>query len=340
MLNAQGPIFVIGGCGYIGSHVTRQLSESGHQVVVIDNLSTGFRENLLHEEKLVVADLGDRSALDTLFAVYRPATVIHFAASIDVAESVEQPLAYYRNNTINTIHLLEVCQRWGVSNFLFSSTAAVYGEGHQRPVRETDSTCPANPYGRSKLMDEQIIRDFAQVHAMNYTILRYFNVAGAEAQGRLGQRSENGKHLIKVACDVALGKRPVMTVYGDDYDTPDGTCVRDFIHVEDLAAAHVLAVEKMHSTPTQETFNCGYGQGYSVKQVIETLQSVTGRTIPVHCGPRRPGDIASLTADSHKIKQVLGWQPRFAALEVILASAWQWESRQHSPQTSVSMTHH
>jgi UDP-glucose 4-epimerase len=320
-------VLVTGGCGYIGSHVTRQLSEKGYRVIVIDNLSTGFKDSLLNDETLVVCDLGDKAAVDKVFETYRPEAVLHFAASIVVPDSVSDPLSYYRNNTVNTLSLLESCKSYQVGKIIFSSTAAVYGDGYDYPVHEQLDTRPTNPYGWSKLMDEQIIRDLAYASDLRYAIIRYFNVAGADLEARIGQKTPNATHLIKVATQVALGQRPYLNVFGQDYATKDGTAIRDYIHVEDLAAAHVLALEHLNNGGLSDTFNCGYGQGYSVNEVIAALKRISGIDFLVRQGERRAGDVALLVANSSRIRDVLGWTPRYQSLDTIVETAWQWEQR-------------
>lgn len=320
-------VLVTGGCGYIGSHVTRQLSEKGYQVVVIDNLSTGFKDSLLHGENLIIADLGDKEAVDRVFETYKPEAVLHFAASIVVPDSVSDPLSYYRNNTVNTLSLLESCQKHQVGKIIFSSTAAVYGDGYDYPVHEQLETHPTNPYGWSKLMDEQIIRDLAYASDLRYAIIRYFNVAGADLETRIGQKTPNATHLIKVATQVALGQRPHLDVFGQDYATKDGTAIRDYIHVEDLASAHVLALQHLNEGGSSDTFNCGYGQGYSVNEVIAALKRISGIDFLVRQSERRAGDVALLVANSARIRDSLGWVPRYQALDTIVETAWQWEQK-------------
>jgi UDP-glucose 4-epimerase len=320
---------VTGGCGYIGSHVTRQLSEAGYQVTVLDNLSTGFPDALLHGETLVVADLNDEAALESLFSRHAFSAVLHFAASIVVPESVADPLGYYRNNTAGTLSLLQACQRHRIPRFVFSSTAAVYGES-QSLVAETAPVSPASPYGRSKLVDEWILADLARANPLRYVVLRYFNVAGADPESRIGQRFPGATHLLKVACEAAIGKRPGVTVYGTDYPTPDGTGVRDYIHVEDLASAHLAALRYLEAGGESLTLNCGYGRGYSVDELLAEVTRQAG-PFPIARGPRRAGDVACLVADARAIRDRLGWRPRYAELPSIVAHALAFERRLARP---------
>ncbi|MBP9700042.1 UDP-glucose 4-epimerase GalE [Candidatus Woesebacteria bacterium] len=324
-------IMVIGGAGYIGSHVVLQLATKSDKVVVVDNLSTGSKEALQHHETLEVVDLSDSQALERVFTTYKPETVLHFAAKIDVGESVQNPIKYYQNNTMNTLRVLDHCVRHDVKNLIFSSTAAVYGSTGNKPVKETDLTSPLSPYGWSKLMSERMIMDTAAASNLRYVILRYFNVAGSDPMGRIGQRSPKAHHLIKVCLEVALGKRDHVDVYGTDYDTKDGTGVRDYIHVMDLASAHLSALEYLDQGHPSTLFNVGYGTGYSVKEIIQTVQKVTGKEIPVKEIERRPGDSGQTIADSTKIKQLTTWKPKFDAIEQIITDAWNWEQTMVSP---------
>jgi UDP-glucose 4-epimerase len=320
-------ILVTGGCGYIGSHVTRQLSESGRTVVVYDNLSTGFRDALTHGEELIVGDLSDRDALEAAFLKHRFTTVLHFAAAIIAPESVTLPLKYYGNNTRNTLGLLEACVKHNIQRFIFSSTAAVYGFPDGGVASEESAPAPINPYGTSKLMSEWMLRDVSLAHGLQYVALRYFNVAGADPQARMGQRTPEATHLIKVACQAALGLRERIAIYGTDYPTPDGTGIRDYIHIEDLASAHLSALEYLENGGSPTAMNVGYGRGSSVRQVLEVVREVSGVGFETVEAERRPGDPASLVAQADRIGRLTGWQPRHADLRTIVADAWRWESK-------------
>jgi UDP-glucose 4-epimerase len=319
-------ILVTGGAGYIGSHVVKQLGNAGHEVTVLDNLSTGRREAVLSGE-LVVGDLADIALLDRVLSQGQFDAVLHFAGSIVVPESVTDPLKYYVNNTANTLQLLGACVRHGVEHFIFSSTAAVYGMADKALVSEDDPLAPINPYGASKMMSERMIVDVAASHPLKYVILRYFNVAGAEAEGRLGQSGSVATHLIRVACQTALGLRPQMTIFGDDYPTPDGTCIRDYVHVEDLASAHLKALGYLRRGGGPAVLNFGYGRGYSVREVIEAVKQVSGVDFAVRVGKRRAGDPARLVASNARIKAAFGWQPNGTSLDAITRSALAWEKR-------------
>ncbi|WP_445631833.1 UDP-glucose 4-epimerase GalE [Nostoc sp. DSM 114167] len=320
----KNKILVTGGAGYIGSHVVRQLGEAGYDVVVYDNCSTSSPASVLHG-KLIIGDLVDSGHLYQVFAQHKFSAVLHFAASLIVPESVAHPLDYYANNTRNTLNLLRCCSVMGVNKFIFSSTAAVYGEVKDNPVTESNPTQPINPYGRSKLMSEWLIQDYAAVSSLNYVILRYFNVAGSEPSGLLGQMSPNATHLIRAACDAALKRKPEVRIFGTDFPTPDGTAIRDYIHVEDLATAHLDALDYLEKGGESQIFNCGYGQGYSVRQVIERVKAISGVDFPVIAAPRRPGDPACVAACADKIYRVLGWQPKHNDLDEIINTTIAWE---------------
>lgn len=318
-------ILVTGGAGYIGSHMALELVDAGESVVVLDNLSTGFRWAVPRAAKLIVGDVGDEAVLTTIFRQHPIEAIIHFAGSIVVPDSVSDPLGYYLNNTVKSRSLMAAAVRAGVKNFIFSSTAAVYGSPEENPVSETAVLAPMSPYGSSKLMTEIMLRDTAFAHDFNYVALRYFNVAGADPQGRSGQSTPRATHLIKVACETALGKRSHMDVFGTDYPTPDGTCIRDFIHVKDLARAHVAALSHLRHGGKSDVFNCGYSKGYSVLQVIEAVKRAAGHGFAVRLAARRPGDPPAIVASSTKIRQQLGWVPEHDDLDLIVAQALAWE---------------
>ena len=318
-------VLITGGAGYIGSHMVWELLDSGESVVVIDRLSTGFEWAVPAEAKLIIGDIADQHLVrDTIERNYVDA-VIHFAGSVVVPDSVRDPLAYYENNTSKSRTLIEAVVKSNVKNFIFSSTAAVYGDGGLEPVTEETPLLPQSPYGVSKLMTEWMLRDTAAAHDFRYTALRYFNVAGADPKGRSGQSTRGATHLIKVACETALGKRPYMEIYGHDFPTPDGTCVRDYIHVSDLVAAHRLALDRLRTGASSIVANCGYGRGYSVHDVIESVERVHGRPIDARLTDRRAGDAASVVANSARARKDLGWEPGFDNLDVIVETALAWE---------------
>lgn len=318
-------ILVTGGAGYIGSHMVLELLDAGEEVVVLDNLSTGFWWVLPQEVKLVRGDMGDQRLVERVLRENKIEAVAHFAAKIVVPDSVCDPLGYYLSNTVKSRALMESMVRCGIKRMIFSSTAAVYGEPPTNPIREDLPLNPINPYGRSKLMTEWMLQDAAKAHDLSYVILRYFNVAGADPRGRSGQSTPEATHLIKVACQAALGKRKALSVYGTDYDTRDGSCLRDYIQVSDLARAHLLALDYLRKGGDSTVFNCGYGTGYSVLEVIETVKKVSGIDFPVEIAGRRAGDPAALVAGAEKIRQTLSWVPRYDDLSAIVEQALAWE---------------
>ncbi len=319
-------IFITGGAGYIGSHMVATLGEAGYDILVYDNLSTGHTDALL-SGRLVVGDLADTKLLETTLREFKPDAVMHFAAFIQVGESVHEPLKYYRNNTVNAANLLAAMGKQQIRRFIFSSTAAVYGYPNSERLTELDPVKPINPYGWSKAFVEQMLQDLATAGDFRSVSLRYFNAAGADPLARIGERHDPETHLIPLILKAAKGDRDAITVFGTDYDTPDGTCIRDYIHVTDLVNAHILALEYLFEGGTNEVFNCGYGHGYSVRQVIETARKITGIDIPVRESQRREGDAPILVADSSKIRQALNWKPRYDDLDFIVKTAWEWEKK-------------
>jgi UDP-glucose 4-epimerase len=320
-------ILVTGGAGYIGSHMVHELVDAGEPVVVLDNLSTGFRFLLPASVPFVSGSTGDRDLVAKIITQYDVTAIIHFAASIVVPDSLRDPLDYYRNNTMNTCALIDTAIQNGVGQFIFSSTAAVYGNVKESPIREDAPTAPISPYGTSKLMSEIMLHDAGRAHGLRFVILRYFNVAGADPRGRTGQSSPIATHVIKVACEAAIGKRPKMDVFGTDYPTPDGTCIRDYIHVSDLARAHSAALGHLRRGGASATFNCGYGRGNSVFEVIDAVRRVSGRDFPVEIAGRRPGDPPELVANVERIRKGLAWHPQFQDIDTIAAHALAWEKR-------------
>jgi UDP-glucose 4-epimerase len=320
----KSTFLVIGGAGYIGSHLVKALIEQQQQVVIVDNLSAGSASAVLGGE-LIIHDFDDREFLDSLFSKTKFDGVFHFASQIVVSESVKDPGKYYRANTAATLTLLEAMRDHKVGPLVFSSTAAVYGEPLYTPIDEQHPTNPLNPYGRSKLMVEHMLADFASAYGQKYIALRYFNAAGADPQARIGEKHDPETHLIPLALQAISGKRPPLQLFGQDYDTPDGTCIRDYIHVDDLASAHILAINHLNNGGESGVFNLGSNHGYSVNEVIQTAAQVTGKAVPLTYAPRRPGDPASLVADASLAKKVLGWQPKYTDLNQIIQHAWAWE---------------
>ncbi len=318
-------VLVTGGAGYIGSHMVLELLDAGERVVVLDNLSTGFRWAVPPKATLVVGDIGDEKLVSEIIADHGITAIIHFAGSIVVPESVADPLAYYHNNTVKSRALMAAAVASGVPHFIFSSTAAVYGNPGEEPVREDSPLKPMSPYGTSKLMTELMLKDVAAAHDFSYVALRYFNVAGADPHGRSGQSTPRATHLIKVACETALGKREKMQIFGTDYPTTDGTCVRDYIHVTDLARAHLAALSYLRRGGKSDVFNCGYSKGYSVREVVDAVKTQTGKQFHVELAPKRAGDPAAIVAATEKIRETLGWQPQHDDLEKIVSLAYAWE---------------
>jgi UDP-glucose 4-epimerase len=323
-------VLVSGGAGYIGSVVVAQLVAAGHEIVVYDNLSTGHRKSIPPAATLVEGDVGDRTTLDVAFGKYRPEAVMHFAAWIEAGESMHNPAKFFRNNTANALTLLETVLAHHLRYFVFSSTAAVYGNPENTPIRETDKLEPTNAYGESKLLVERMLGWFYRIHGLSCATLRYFNAAGATET--LGEQHDPESHLIPIILQVARGQRDHISIFGEDYDTPDGTCLRDYVHVSDIASAHLLALSALqsHTEPTQLLYNLGNGYGFSVREVIECARRITNHPIPALVEPRRAGDPAALVADSAKIRAELGWQPRYPKLEEIIRSSWGYLQRKAS----------
>ena len=319
-------ILVVGGAGYIGSHMVKLLLEREHEVATFDNLSTGYRDAVLGGE-FILGDLADKTQLDTLFRANRFDAVMHFASFIQVGESVREPAKYYANNVTNTLNLLDAMLAQGVTKFIFSSSAAVYGEPISVPIDEQHPKQPLNPYGRTKWIIEQVLQDYDRAYGLRSISLRYFNAAGADPDGKLGERHEPETHLIPLVLQAASGRRKNIQVFGRDYDTPDGTCIRDYVHVTDLCAAHLLALNRLLDGETSAAYNLGNGNGFSVQQVIDAAHRVTGRDIPVEYAPRREGDPARLVADSTAARRALGWNPQLAELDTLIRHAWQWECK-------------
>lgn len=317
-------ILVVGGAGYIGSHMVKQLSLSGTEVIVLDNLSRGYKDAVKYGE-LVEGDLGDNKVLDKIFSNHNIDAVMHFAAFIEVGESVIKPAMYYQNNVSNTQTLLDAMVRHTIEHFIFSSTAAIFGEPEYTPIDEAHNKAPINPYGRSKLMVEQILEDYDTAYGLKSTCLRYFNAAGADPDGELGERHNPESHLVPLILQAASGRREDIKIFGQDYETEDGTCVRDYVHINDLCEAHSLALKRMQKTGESARYNLGNGKGFSVQQVIDAAKQVSGKDFIVTKADRRAGDPAVLVADSKLARKELGWEPRFDQLETIIETAWNWE---------------
>lgn len=317
-------VLVVGGAGYIGSHMVKMLFGAGHEVITLDNLSSGHRDAVLGGV-FVEGDLADIDCLHKVFSEHQPDAVMHFASYIQVGESVRKPDIYYRNNVTNTLNLLDTMLKFDVKKFIFSSTAAVFGEPDYVPIDEAHPNRPLNPYGRSKLMIEHVLADYAKAFDFRSVCLRYFNAAGADPEGQLGERHDPETHLIPLILQAASGRRENIQVFGRDYDTPDGTCIRDYIHIVDLCAAHLAALDYLESGGESDRFNLGNGSGFSVQEVLDAVQKVSGRSVKVIDGPRREGDPARLVADAKRARSILNWKPVFTDLETIVKHAWQWE---------------
>jgi UDP-glucose 4-epimerase len=335
-VNETSAVLVTGGAGYIGSHVAWALHDAGRRAVVLDDLSAGRRELAPADAPFVEGDAGDIGLVARLARDHGCGAVMHFAGSIVVSESVAKPELYFRNNTAVTGRLVEACLEAGIERFVYSSTAAVYGQPESVPIGEDTPLRPINPYGRSKLMSEWMLADAAAAHRFECVSLRYFNVAGADGRGRTGQVSPAATHLIKIACEAALGRRDGVEIYGEDYDTPDGTCIRDYVHVTDLADAHLAALKHLEGGGGSLTLNCGYGKGASVRQVLAEVEDAAGRPLAVSGAPRRPGDAVSLVADAARIRDVLGWRPGNDDLATIVSSALEWERRLQGAQPAAA----
>ncbi len=321
-------ILVVGGAGYIGSHMVKRLLRAGHDVITFDDLSSGHREAVLGGE-FIEGSLADRDLLDRVFAEHRFVGVMHFASFIQVGESVTKPDKYYQNNLVNTLNLLDAMHSHHADKFIFSSTAAIFGEPEYVPIDEKHPRNPINPYGRSKWMVEQALEDYGRAFGLRSVSLRYFNAAGADPEARIGERHDPETHLVPLVLQAASGRRESITVFGADYDTPDGTCIRDYIHIEDLCVAHELALNYLCEGSPSVSLNLGNGNGFSVREVIQAAEKIVGKSIPIKYGERRAGDPARLVANSAKARSVLGWQPTFTALEPIIAHAWAWEKKEH-----------
>jgi len=334
----HGPILITGGAGYVGSHVALALLDAGWPVIVVDDLSRGRRELVPDEAEFIEGSAGDAAFIKHTLIEHNCRSVMHFAGDIINAQSVREPALYYQRNTVVSEKFISACQAARVSHFIFSSSAAVYGEPANIPANEDTPTVPITPYGTSKLMTEWMLRRTAGASDMRYVALRYFNVAGADPNGRSGQLSQVTTHLIKAALEVALGRQHTLKIYGDDYPTPDGTCIRDYIHVSDLAAAHVLALRHLLTEDSNQVLNCGYGHGYSVREIIDAVAHACGNPVPTTIAARRPGDVARLVADGRRLSALFAWTPRYKDLEAIIASAYAWEKSQFITEIDSSET--
>lgn len=326
MVGAARKVLVTGGAGYIGSQVCKQLQRAGYEPVTLDNLSKGRKESV-RWGPLEVGDIADRAFVGKVLKMHRPIGVIHLAAFTDVGESVQRPDKYYRNNVVGTLSLLEELKEHQIKTFIFSSTCATYGDVKKVPIDEETPQLPINPYGWTKLFDEQIIKDFREAYGLRYGLLRYFNVAGADLDGELGEEHQPPCHVIPIIFDAVVGKTPHFSLFGDDYDTADGTCIRDYIHVADLAEAHVKALEYLLKHDEGIILNLGSGKGFSVKELIDSTEKIVGKKVPLRLVPRRPGDAPELVADPSKAKRLIGWQARHSDIDTILTTAWQWHSQ-------------